>query len=219
MKTRTTIIIILILTAAMLITSAALSSRFSGNLVTHWGDNGQPDGYSSRTTALYLLPLMLGVIPTFVLLLPYIDPLRRNVDLFRPQYNLFVLLLTVFLAYVHILSLIWNLNGNFNMETYLLPGVGLLFFFVGDMLKLAKRNWFIGIRNPWTMSSDFVWDKTHQRGSVLFKISALFCVAAVFLPDVGFFLIMVPVLLSAAYLMIYSYVLYAREQRQLRSKA
>lgn len=213
MKTRTTAILILALTAAMLIVSLALSGRFGDQLVTHWNDNGQPDGYSSRTTALYLLPLMMGVIPLFVLFLPFIDPMRRNVELFRPQYNLFVLLLAVFLAYVHVLSLIWNLNGDFKLENYMLPAVGLLFFWVGSMLKSARRNWFIGIRTPWTLSSDTVWDKTHQRASVLFKICALFCVAAVFVPDVGFFLILVPTLFTALYLMIYSYVLYAREQR------
>lgn len=213
MKTRTTAILILALTAVMLIVSLALSGRFGDQLVTHWNNNGQPDGYSSRTTALYLLPLLMAVIPFFVLFLPNIDPMRRNVDLFRPQYNQFVLLLAVFLAYVHVLSLIWNLNGNFKLEIYLLPGIGLLFFWIGSLLKLSRRNWFIGIRTPWTLSSDTVWEKTHQRGSLLFKICGLFCVAAAFAPEVGIFLILVPTLFTAFYLMIYSYVLYAREKR------
>jgi uncharacterized membrane protein len=80
------------------------------------------------------------------------------------------------------------------------------------MLRKAKRNFFIGIRTPWTLSSDRVWEETHRLGSVLFMISgALALVGGFFGGMLSFWLLFVPLMGSTIFLLIYSYFLYQRE--------
>jgi uncharacterized membrane protein len=81
------------------------------------------------------------------------------------------------------------------------------------LLEKAKRNWFIGIRTAWTLSSDTVWDKTHQLGAKLFKVTGLICLVGVFFQQYAFVFLIAPVLLVSLYLVIYSYVEYRKEIR------
>jgi uncharacterized membrane protein len=98
------------------------------------------------------------------------------------------------------------------MSAAMLPMMGLLFIFIGYMLRKAKRNFFIGIRTPWTLSSDVVWDKTHQLGSVLFMLSGALALLGGFSGGMSaFWLMFVPLIGSTIFLVIYSYVLYRRE--------
>jgi uncharacterized membrane protein len=89
--------------------------------------------------------------------------------------------------------------------------LGLIFIFAGFMMRQAKRNFFIGIRTPWTLSSDRVWDETHRLGSILFIASGVLALLGALFPDFAIWFILVPVLGSTLFLLVYSYVLYQRE--------
>ena len=94
----------------------------------------------------------------------------------------------------------------------MLPAIGVLFIFIGFMMRQAKRNFFIGIRTPWTLSSDRVWDETHRLGSVLFMVSGVFAlVGSLFGGMTAFWLFFVPVIGSTLITLVYSYVIYQRE--------
>src|SRR6185312_1172422 len=92
--------------------------------------------------------------------IPYIDPLKVNIQQFRRQYDIFVALLMLVLACVQSSILSWNLGFPFDPRYIILPAVGILIFYAGMMLPKTKRNWFVGIRTPWTISSDHVWQRT-----------------------------------------------------------
>ena len=94
----------------------------------------------------------------------------------------------------------------------MLPAIGLLFIFIGFMLRQAKRNFFIDIRTPWTLSSDRVWEKTHRIGSTLFMLAgALAVIGSLFGGLTAFWMLMIPIFGSTIFLVIYSYVLYKQE--------
>ena len=96
----------------------------------------------------------------------------------------------------------------------MLPFLGVVFIFIGYMLRQAKRNFFIGIRTPWTLSSDMVWDKTHQLGSILFMASgALAIIGSFFGGMTAFWLFFVPLMASTVVLVVYSYILYRSETK------
>jgi uncharacterized membrane protein len=149
------------------------------------------------------------------LVVPSIDPLKANIAQFREAFNLFIVLIVAFMLYVHGLTLAWSLgHTNFKMSTSMLPAMGLLFIFIGFMLRKAKRNFFIGIRTPWTLSSDTVWDKTHQLGAVLFMASGVLTfIGGVFGGMTAFWFLFVPLIGSTVFLLIYSYVLYQKESK------
>jgi len=213
--TRLTSIIVLALIAIALIAGALLWNQLPEQMASHWNENNQVDGSMSKFWGVWMMPLVtLGMFGLF-LLIPNIDPLKANIAKFRPTFNLFIALIVAFMLYMHGLTFVWNLGfQNFKMSAAMLPFLGILFIFIGYMLRQAKRNWFIGIRTPWTLSSDSVWDKTHQLGSILFMVSGAFAVfGGLFGGMIAFWLLFVPLIGSTLFLVIYSYILYRDETR------
>ena len=215
MSTRNTTIIVLILIIAAVLAGILLWNRLPDQMASHWDVNDQVNGYMSKTWGVFMVPLMtLGMFLLF-LVIPSIDPLKANIAKFREAFNLFIVLIMVFMLYIHGLSIAWNLGyTGFKMSTSMLPAMGFLFIFVGFMLRKAKRNFFIGIRTPWTLSSDTVWDKTHQLGAVLFMVSgALAFIGGLFGGVTAFWFLFAPLMGSTVFLLVYSYVLYQRETK------
>ena len=215
MTTRLTSIIVLALIATALIAGAPLWNQLPEQMASHWNENDQVDGTMSKFWGVWMMPLVtLGMFGLF-LLIPNIDPLKANIAKFRSTFNLFIALIVAFMLYMHGLTFVWNLGfQNFKMSAAMLPFLGILFIFIGYMLRQAKRNWFIGIRTPWTLSSDSVWDKTHQLGSILFMVSGSFAIfGGLFGSMIAFWLLFVPLIGSTLFLVIYSYILYRDETR------
>lgn len=215
MTTRLTSIIVLALIATALIAGALLWNQLPEQMASHWNENDQVDGTMSKFWGVWMMPLVtLGMFGLF-LLIPNIDPLKANIAKFRPTFNLFIALIVAFMLYMHGLTFVWNLGfQNFKMSAAILPFLGILFIFIGYMLRQVKRNWFIGIRTPWTLSSDSVWDKTHQLGSILFTASGAFAIfGGLFGGMIAFWLLFIPLIGSTLFLVIYSYILYRDEAK------
>ena len=86
----------------------------------------------------------------------------------------------------------------------------LLFFYIGMMMEKSKRNWFIGIRTPWTLSDDRVWERTHRLGGRMFKAAALVSLLGLAAGEYAIWLLLVPILVAAFYPMVYSYFEYKK---------
>ncbi|MGD8403845.1 MAG: SdpI family protein [Anaerolineales bacterium] len=212
MSTRNTVILTIFLVAFAVAFSISVYGRLPDQMASHWNTTNQVDGYISRFWGAFLMPVIsLGMLLLF-LVIPQIDPLKANIAKFREYFNTFIAIMVGFMVYMHILTILWNLGYNqFNMGAAMLPAIGLIFVFAGIMMRQAKRNFFIGIRTPWTLSSDHVWDETHRLGSTLFIASGILALLGAFFPDFAIWFILVPVLGSTLFLLVYSYVLYQRE--------
>ena len=215
MTTKLTSIIVLTLIVLALASGLALWNQLPEQMASHWNANDQVDGYISKFWGVFLMPLItLGMFVMF-LVVPTIDPLKANISQFREAFNVFISLIAAFMLYIHGLTLAWSLGyQDFKMSTAMLPFMGILFIAIGYLLRQAKRNFFIGIRTPWTLSSDSVWDKTHQLGSVLFMVSGAFAIAGGFFGGMAaFWLMFVPLIGSTLFLTLYSYILYRNETK------
>ena len=212
MNTRLSIFVVLILVLAAAAASAIVYPDLPETLASHWNEKGEVNGYMPRFWGAFLVPLILAGMAVLLFVVPLIDPLKANIARFRRYYNILIVLLVVFMVYIHALTLAWNLGwDSFDMNVALLPAMGLLFIFIGPLIRNAKRNFFIGIRTPWTLSSDRVWDETHRLGGIMFIASGLLAMGGVFFGDLAVWFILVPVLASTLFLVVYSYVLYQRE--------
>ncbi len=212
MSTRTTIFITIFLIAFSLVFSLSVYNSLPEQMASHWNEAGQVDGTMSRFWGAFMMPLVVLGMLAFFLVIPNIDPLKANIAKFRGQFNTFITLIVAFMTYIHILTTAWNLGyDQFNMGTAMMPALGLVFIFAGIMMRKAKRNFFIGIRTPWTLSSDHVWDETHRLGAVLFIGSGIIAMLGVFFGNYAIWLVLVPVLGSTLFLLVYSYVLYQKE--------
>ncbi len=215
MNTRNTLIIVIALIVIASAVSAFLAPRMPEQMASHWNAAGQVDGYMSKFWGLFLMPVMAAGMLLLFLAIPAIDPLKANIASFRGYFNTFIVLFTVFLLYIHGLTLAWNLGyTGFDMGAAMLPALGLFFVYAGVMMAKAKRNWFIGVRTPWTLSSDTVWDATHRLGAKLFIGSGVLAIIGSFFGGMtAFWLMFIPLIGSAIFLVVYSYVLYQRETK------
>ncbi len=182
-------------------------------IASHWNARGQADDYMSRFWGLFLLPVISLGLTLLLMIAPRIDPLKANIGQFKRYYDLFVIVLLLFMFYLYLLTIFWNLGFRFNMVQLLVPGFSVLFYIIGEVMQKARRNWFIGIRTPWTMSSDRVWDATHQLGGRLFKAGAVISLLGILFQRYAIFFVIGPAVLVAVFTMVYSYLEYRKEAR------
>ena len=215
MSTRTTLIISVTLIIAATLAGGLLWNRLPDQMASHWNEADQVDGYMPKLWGVFLMPLVTAGMLALFLVIPSIDPLKANIAMFREAFNTFIALIIAFMLYMHGLTLAWSLGyQEFKMSMVMLPFIGVLFIFIGVLMRKAKRNFFIGIRTPWTLSSDRVWDETHRLGATLFMASgALAILGGFFGGMIAFWLMFVPLIGSSVFLIIYSYVLYRREMK------
>lgn len=209
MKRSEIIILIIILISFAL--GIYLYPQMPANMASHWGTSGEVNGYMPKFWGLFLMPLVALAMFLLCLLIPRIDPHKENIVKFRPYFDNFILLIIAFLFYIYCLTLFWNLGVQFSMNQFLPPAIGILFYYAGVLISKAKMNWFIGIRTPWTLSNEKVWDATHKIGGKLFKISGIIAILSIFIPRWSFFFVIIPVLLFAVYIVFYSYFKYKKE--------
>jgi uncharacterized membrane protein len=183
------------------------------SIITHWGINGNADGYAPKEFGLFFLPVLLTGIIILLYFLPKIDPLRENINEFRTEYHTLIAVISGFFLYIQIIIIIINLGMNFDIRQLLAPAFAVLIYSIGALIKKTKRNYFIGIRTPWTISSDLVWSKTHKKAGALYKASAILCLIGLFIPEIAFFFIIVPLLLASLGVIIYSYIEYKKEEK------
>jgi uncharacterized membrane protein len=211
MSTRTTIIISLIAILAATVASAAIYPRMPEMAASHWNAAGQVDGYMPRFWAAFLMPMVSVGLLLLFLVIPSLDPLKANIAKFRSYYNSFIALIIVFMLFIHGVTLAWNLGyDQFNMSVAILPAVGLILIFSGIVTMKAKRNFFIGIRTPWTLSDDTVWEETHKLGGKLFIAAGIITMLTVFMGESGIWIMLPAALLAGFVPVVYSYILWRR---------
>lgn len=200
-----------------IILSFAVSFYFQGMLpekvVTHWNVAGQPDGYSSNTFGLFMFPIMLTVMSLVYLTVPKIDPLKKNLMKFWKYFEGFIIIIFAFLIYLQILVFTWNVGFQFDFTKLLVPAFSILFYYIGLLMEKSRRNWFIGIRTPWTLSSDSVWGKTNKLSGKLFRTSAGVLLLGFFSPKLFFLIIMLVAFILAFVPIVYSFFEYRKVKK------
>jgi uncharacterized membrane protein len=203
-----------IVTIILLVLSLAIAiyfyPRVPEKIASHWNASGEVNDYMSKFWGLFLSPMILFVCFVLFLIFPRIDPLKVNVEKFRKYFDGFIILLFLFILMLQLFIILWSRGTKLKPYIVFPVGLGILFFYVGILLEKAKRNWFIGIRTPWTMSNENVWDRTHKVGEILFKIMGGIAVLGAFFGKYAFLFIIIPVIILPIFLIVYSYLDYKK---------
>ena len=179
-------------------------------VASHWGIDGQADGYSSRFWGAFGLPLLNFAAFIILSVVPLIDPKRANIQKFMDAYDNFLLAFVGFFAYLYGLGLYYNLSQPIHLGAWMIPGLSALFFVGGWLMKRARYNYTIGIRTPWTLADKKVWDQTHRLSGDIYKLAAVFMLAGVFFADQAFWFVMALVIFTTVYSVAYSYYLFRK---------
>jgi len=182
-------------------------------VATHWNLRGVADGFSSRLMAVSIMPLVIIAMTGVFNVLPRLDPRRANYSKFIGTYWLIANAVILFILIGHGMIVATGLGYPVKIGRTMPIGVGLLFIVLGNYLTRVEPNWFVGIRTPWTLSSDTVWRKTHRTGGWLMVLGGIVIAACAFFPPRAFLpLFIAAVLIMAVIPIVQSYVLWKREQ-------
>lgn len=168
-------------------------------LPSHWNMKGEVDGYSSRNTLLVFAPA-IGVIVTIIFsAIPYIDPRRHNVLRSSGLYFATWFGSLGLLAVIHFVVIIAGARGvEPNTNLILLPICALLAI-VGNYMAKSRSSWFIGLRTPWTLTSERAWIAANRTAGWLFVLTGAASATSSYVKDTeSAFIIMGAGLLASA---------------------
>ncbi len=180
-------------------------------VVSHWDVSGHANGSLPQFWGAFLFPCIYVAIAFLLYIIPRLDPRREIINTFLSAYGFFLAVLSAVFYYIYLLTLALNLGYRFDFLPALTPALAILFFTIGILLPRTKRNFSIGIRTPWTLANDTVWEKTHRVGGVAFKISGVIALLGTVFPAWAVWFILVPAIISMLGAVVYSYVLFSRE--------
>ena len=206
------ILLLLVLLSAVI--GAVAYPALPDQIASHWNAAGEADGAMPKFWGVFLFPALMGVLLIAYVAIPKIDPLRANIESFRTYYDKLWVAMFLFFFYIFGLMLAWNFGYRFNFTALMIPAMAFLWYSLGVLLEKSRRNWFVGIRTPWTLSSDAVWEKTHTLGGKLFRVAAMLGLAGFFFrdPNYAIALVAIPAAAIAAITIVYSYAAYRREE-------
>jgi uncharacterized membrane protein len=205
----------LIVAALAIAVSVWAYPRLPETVVTHWNLRSEPDGYSPRFWAVALMPLLILGLTGLFRVLPRVDPRRANYEKFIDSYWRIANVVIAFLLLAHGLVIASGLGYEIEVDRLVPLGIGLLFAFLGNYLTRVEPNWFVGIRTPWTLSSDKVWRKTHRTGGWFFVAGGLVIAAGAFAPRGVFVPLFVAVTVVVTLVpVVQSYILWKREKNE-----
>jgi uncharacterized membrane protein len=139
----------------------------------HWGPDGQVNGYADKTTGLFLVPLITVGVAALMWIIPVIEPRRTNIERSAKPYAAIWIGVIGLLAAIDVVVVAAALGAQFDTTLVVFVAVGLLFIVIGNYLPKVRSNYLVGIRTPWTLTSERSWDRTHRIGGRLFVIEGV----------------------------------------------
>ena len=188
-------------------------NHFPDKVVSHWNFYGEPDAWGKGTTNALAIPSLITGIYLLFLALPLFDPKKERYEEFKKTYGIFKTAIILVLFLVFLASGLFNLGYNIPIQ-YVVPTIiGLLMVVLGNYMGKIKPNWFMGIRTPWTMSSENVWNKTHRMGGYAFILFGLLIFITPLLPKIyGLVAFSLGILIAVFGTIGYSYWVYRKEK-------
>jgi uncharacterized membrane protein len=182
----------------------------------HWGINGQPNGYGSKWLATLLYPLMsIGIYALIRLLLAAGPRLggRQSTKANLQVAKIVLAGILLFLLIIQLLTTAVSLGVGLDVTTVVTLAISVLFIFLGNFMGKIQRNFWMGIRTPWTLTNSVVWERTHRLGGWLFVVVGLVGIPCSFIPPLRPWGILGLIVAVSIFLYIYSYVCYRQQTR------
>ncbi len=216
---RSTTIIALIIIVLQIVVAAGTYPFLPPTVPSHWDAAGNVNGYLPKLTNALIEPLTSIGIFLFIRVLLVASPRLSNQDLRTTQRTISLLLVGIllFILVVQIITIAIPLGVPINVSFVINLAVSVLFIFIGNYLGKLQRNFWAGIRTPWTLASDITWERTHRLGGWLFVGAGVLGIITAFIPSLRIWSVVGLVLLVSAILVVYSYIVYRQVETSGRN--
>jgi uncharacterized membrane protein len=211
--TRKYYLIAMLLLAAALVVTVIAYPQLPDFVPTHWNIRNQVNGYSPKWALFLFGPGLMAIMIGIFVSLPWLSPKQFEVDSFRAT-SLYIMLIVVSLvAYLHGVTLWAALGHPINVGRAVVGGVSLLFALLGNVLGKVRRNFYIGVRTPWALANDRVWNATHRFAGKIFMVAG---VVGLVLTAIGVegWLPLTPLMIGPIVAVLYSLVFYKQLERR-----
>ena len=203
----------IVLTAAVFVAILIAYPQLPNQLPTHWNMQGQANNYSAKWTLFLIGPgLMAGILLLFYFL-PWLSPKHWEVDTFQFTYLYIMVVLVSMLAYFTGVSLWVSLGYAANVDRAIVGGICLLFALLGNVMGKVRRNFYIGVRTPWALANERVWNATHRFAAKTFVLGGVIGLALTAIGVKGW-LPFAALMASALVPVVYSLVVYKQLERR-----
>ena len=167
-KYKKTLILTAILTLLPMVIGFILWDKLPDQIATHFGSNGEPDGWSSKAVAVVGLPALLTAIHLACFFITFADPKKQRID---PKLFKLILWLCPVISWFGCGSTYaYALNMELNTTNIAMVLLGVLFIVIGNYLPKARQNYTVGIKLPWTLDDEENWNRTHRLAGKLWMV-------------------------------------------------
>lgn len=204
----TSILIVLPVVAGLL-----LWGQLPEKMPTHWGFDGQVDGWSGKAFAVFGTPVILLGIHWLVTALVFLDARNRDQPVKAVSLILYIFPVMSWVASGMIYATAMGME--LDMATWPIVLAGVLFLVMGNYFPKMKRNYTMGIRLPWTVSNEENWVKTHRFGGKVWVVGGLLMIVSAFLPTAILPICVIIAILLVGFVPIgYSYLYYRKQRKE-----
>ena len=142
----------------------AMYSRLPDPSPTHWNIHGVADGFGPPWELAFGVPIVLAGLMVVLAVLPLLGPFRANFERFRVVYGRVCVTIAVAIIAMHVVFVLKGAGHAIHVGSALSIIVGSLLAVLGNWMGKLRRNMYVGIRTPWTIANDLVWERTHRVG-------------------------------------------------------
>ena len=163
--------------AALLVAAAFCASLWfypslPDRVPTHWNVRGQVNAYGPKATVFVIPCAMLAILGLFAAL-PWLSPIQFELDTFRSTYLFITVAFMGMMAYIHA-TILWAIaRPPLRMDRAIMGGLFVFLALLGNVMGKVRRNFWIGIRTPWTLADERVWDATHRLGGHVMVVAGI----------------------------------------------
>jgi uncharacterized membrane protein len=157
----------------------ALYAQLPAQIPAHWNAAGRIDRYGPRALVLVHTVAMIAIMLAWMVL-PSISPRRFTVDSFNATYWRIGLIVVCLLGYLQCVVVWGAYSPSMPMNRAMFGGLALFLGLLGNVMGKVRRNFWIGIRTPWTLASERVWYSTHRFAAKTMVAGAALALSATF---------------------------------------
>ncbi|UJF32027.1 SdpI family protein [Paenibacillus hexagrammi] len=206
--------ILLFIALIPLIVGFVVYDKLPVQMASHYDLSGHVNGYMNKT-GFFIMMACVNLFLMFTLkVVPQIDPRANNYAKFTDVYELFRFVISLFMSSIFIMVLLNNVGYDISMNTVLLMSLGILWTVFGNYLGRIRSNFTLGIRTPWTLANQEVWNRTHRFAAPLWVICGVIMIVSAFM-DSGYtlYILLAALVLSVLLPIVYSYSLFHKLER------
>ena len=198
----------------MIIVGIVLYDALPEQIPAHWNTAGEVDSYMDKMHAVLLFPGITLLMVVLFPLLSSIDPRKKNYKSFLRPWHIVQMAIVAFFAYLYFVILYLAFHPQASIEMFVFVGIGVLFIIIGNYLGKMRQNYFVGIKTPWTLNNEKVWNKTQRVGGWAFLIAGLIILINGFVQWQLVASMVFAIVLAVLLPIVYSYYAYRRFKAQ-----